>query len=68
MAKLKLDFPNRPIGASIMIPSIKGEFVNGETYEVDSLSEDLVLPVGSYTGADDSGTNDSTDDYEGDDE
>lgn len=47
MAKLKLNFPNRPIGAKVMIPGIKGDFENGGEYEVEELTEDLVLPVGS---------------------
>lgn len=70
MAKLKLNFPNRPIGARIMIPGIKGVFENGGEYELDQLSEDLALPVGSNEGAisdNKLGTDNSTNN-EGDDE
>jgi len=43
MAKLTVNLDSTPKGKQVSIPTIPGEFFNGETYEVDSLAEDLVV-------------------------
>lgn len=43
MAKLVINYPNLAAGTKVVIPAIPGDFANGETYEIESLEEDLLL-------------------------
>ena len=45
MAKLTINMPNTLPGTPMMVPGIKGDFVNGEVYDIPDLEENTVIGV-----------------------